>query len=228
MSADDSRPTIEETPKDRALELSRRAAGIAPGIGSILGRGGSKRRLSADGKGWETTTTLLSSIDGLEEAASVSPGIYQAYEEKAYEVRLVVMGCTYFAVKIDSQSDESSRLDWRNRPEYTAGIVECMEIPEEVRLAVFKFLDTLSIVFGSFDFIVSPSNEWIFLELNTGAFSPDCYSKRDGDRAAMNWQNALSNGRSGKSFSSHKNCPSEKDGKKTDHQMISSSPTSYH
>lgn len=106
------------------------------------------------------------SIDGLEKETELSPGIFQVYVEKKYEVRLVVMGKSQFAFKIDSQTDETSKFDWRQRPKYTTGIIEKMDIPRYIQQTLHDFMKRANIVFGSFDFIVTPNDEWVFLEIN--------------------------------------------------------------
>ncbi len=127
------------------------------------------------GPGWveggrtlDFLNTEIVSLSGFEEASVLTPGIYQRYVPKAYEVRLIVMGRTLFAVRIDSQSDATSEFDWRQRPQYTQGIVDIIVVPEHIRQRVHRFLDRCDIIFGSFDFIVTTGGEWVFLEINTG------------------------------------------------------------
>lgn len=121
-----------------------------------------------DGIGYEFSSAEIGSLRDLEDSATLTPGIYQRYVHKAYEVRLVVMGLSLFAVRINSQSDPSAAFDWRQRPQYTRGIVERMDLPAHVQDRVLRFMKAAGIFFGSFDFIVTPNNEWVFLEINTG------------------------------------------------------------
>src|SRR5215213_8601962 len=57
-------------------------------------------------------TTILPRGHALDSVA-LAPTIFQPYIEKAYELRCVVMGDTIFAAKLDSQTQESTRKDWR-------------------------------------------------------------------------------------------------------------------
>lgn len=124
--------------------------------------------LEDNGDAFEFFNTSIKDASSITDDASLMPGIYQNYVEKAYEVRLVVMGRTLFSVKIDSQTDPDAQFDWRTRPGYTEGLTSVIETPNIIRRKIHKFLDKSGIIFGSFDFIVSPAGDWIFLEINTG------------------------------------------------------------
>lgn len=93
-----------------------------------------------------------------------TPAIYQAEVEKAFEVRMTVMGREVFAAKILSQATTKGRLDWRLA--YSELVMEKIEVPPEVAERSFALMERLGIVFGCFDFIVSPDGQWVFLEVN--------------------------------------------------------------
>ena len=48
------------------------------------------------------------------ESVQFAPHLFQAYIEKAYEVRVTIIGNDIFAVRIDSQASERTRIDWRH------------------------------------------------------------------------------------------------------------------
>ncbi len=94
-----------------------------------------------------------------------TPGIFQPYVEKQFEIRIVVIGRELFACAIDSQNSERSREDWRrydlkNTP-YTP-----YELPADLADKIRRYMDRLGLVFGSIDMIVTPEGEHIFLEIN--------------------------------------------------------------
>jgi hypothetical protein len=62
---------------------------------------------------------------------SVTPGIFQAHIEKAYEVRATVVRSRIFAAKIDSQSAFATRTDWRRAPFEVQ--YEAISLPPEIR-----------------------------------------------------------------------------------------------
>jgi glutathione synthase/RimK-type ligase-like ATP-grasp enzyme len=93
-----------------------------------------------------------------------TPSIYQAIIPKAYELRVTVMGRQVFTAKVLSQETEEGKLDWRRA--YRELKMSPAEIPDEVRERCFLLMERLGIVFGCFDFIVTPEGESVFLEVN--------------------------------------------------------------
>ncbi|MEU7030013.1 ATP-grasp ribosomal peptide maturase [Streptomyces sp. NPDC046275] len=82
---------------------------------------------------------------------------------KQYEVRLVAVDGNLFAGTLHGTS-EKARTDWRTDYEHIEyGITE---VPDNVATAVRRFMASYGIVFGSFDFAVTPDNEWVFFENN--------------------------------------------------------------
>lgn len=94
----------------------------------------------------------------------LSPGIFQRKVEKAYELRVTYMGDYAVAARMDSQENPETVLDWRHAS--TDVRITPTTLPEEVDHACRRLMKELGIVFGCFDFIVTPENEYIFLEVN--------------------------------------------------------------
>ncbi|HAT1596719.1 TPA: hypothetical protein JAN72_11905 [Legionella pneumophila] len=95
----------------------------------------------------------------------VVPGIYQNYVEKKYELRVTCFGSHISAVKIDSQKHYSGQVDWRKIPSHELSLSE-VELPQSIKNKIILFMIKIGVVFGCFDFIVTPDDELIFLELN--------------------------------------------------------------
>lgn len=93
------------------------------------------------------------------------PGIYQPQIKKKYELRVVCFGDYIVAAKLNSQLDEDTKLDWRAMRGNNLS-VEPYKLPIQIKNRLRNFMDKLGIVFGSFDFIVTPDNKYIFLEVN--------------------------------------------------------------
>ena len=89
------------------------------------------------------------------------------YVEKMYEVRVTIMGKYTFACKLDSQAqdNETGKIDWRQGYDYNIHH-ERMLLPKEIEGFCKIFLKRLKLNFGCFDFIVTPNNEYVFLECN--------------------------------------------------------------
>lgn len=95
----------------------------------------------------------------------VVPGIYQQYVEKKYELRVTCFGSHISAVKIDSQKYASGKIDWRKISGDELSLSE-VELPQVIQDKIILFMKKIGVVFGCFDFIVTPDNEFVFLELN--------------------------------------------------------------
>lgn len=99
-----------------------------------------------------------------------TPSIFQPYIEKAFEIRIVVIGRQLFACAIHSQQSERTREDWR-RYDLDNTPHEPYELPAEVANKLLVLVERMGLVFGSIDMIVTPAGEHIFLEINpTGQF----------------------------------------------------------
>lgn len=100
-------------------------------------------------------------------AFSQTVSFVQEYIEKAFELRVTVVGEEVFACKIDSQAqqEDTGRIDWRQG--YEHGLKQgAYALPDTVSLRCVAFLHRMGLNFGCFDFIVTPSGEYVFLECN--------------------------------------------------------------
>ena len=94
-----------------------------------------------------------------------NPLVLQEYIEKQYEVRYTVVGNKHYVCRIDSQSSETAKEDWRrydipNTPHYA------INPPQEIRDKVDRMMKILGLEFGALDFVITPDNDWVFLEIN--------------------------------------------------------------
>ena len=93
-----------------------------------------------------------------------TPGIYQKLVPKAYELRITVMGRRVFAAKVLSQQTQKGKLDWRRS--YDELRFEPTDPPPVVARQCLELLQELGLVFGCFDFVVTPAGAPVFLEVN--------------------------------------------------------------
>lgn len=99
-------------------------------------------------------------VDSVRESACM----FQEFIEKKHELRVTVFEDQIFTCKIESQKSDLTRFDWRRQdslPYATVG-----ELPDSIANACLKMLDDFGLRFGAFDFIVTPDDEHIFLEVN--------------------------------------------------------------
>jgi len=108
------------------------------------------------------TPTHLAQID----LVRTLPTLFQEFIEKKYELRVTVVGERVFPVKIDSQANPLTVVDWRN-PTYINDLhYSPIELSEKVSKICLGMLDNLGLSFGAFDFAVDTRNELYFLEVN--------------------------------------------------------------
>ncbi len=122
--------------------------------------------------GWEgaATTAVLGTAEVAsedlpdDEILRATPGIFQARVDKAYELRVTVFGGFLAAARLDSQAVEEARLDSRaGGPRLP---IRPAELPPALARRCFDLLEQLGIVFGCFDFAVTPAGEPVFFEVN--------------------------------------------------------------
>lgn len=93
-----------------------------------------------------------------------APGIYQELVPKAFELRITMIGDRAFSGKINSQETKNGKLDWRRSYEDVS--MEPYELPEELLRKCRELMRRLGLLFGCFDFIVTPDGRSVFLEVN--------------------------------------------------------------
>ena len=102
-----------------------------------------------------------------EEAFSQTVTFIQEYIPKKFELRITVVGEEIFSTKINSQlmKEGKGKEDWRQG--YDWGLKwEPFELPIEIAKKCLQFLKKMRLNFGCFDFIVTPDDEYVFLECN--------------------------------------------------------------
>ncbi|WP_102597094.1 hypothetical protein [Xanthomonas arboricola] len=118
-----------------------------------------------DGSSHEYMSSMISAQDlendGMLQA---SPLIYQRFVEKAYELRVAVFGRACIAAKLHSADDPDLLVDWRHPSKHP--VIEPYNLPDVLRDCCFRMMDALGLVHGSFDFIVKPDGQFVFLEVN--------------------------------------------------------------
>ncbi|MFF1790489.1 ATP-grasp ribosomal peptide maturase [Kitasatospora sp. NPDC058243] len=92
-------------------------------------------------------------------AVSACPHLFQAKVPKLFDARVTAVGNRLFGVRVDSPD-----LDWRRRQDR----MTCtpIDVPEPVARSVATYLGELRLVYGAFDFAVTASGDWYFLECN--------------------------------------------------------------
>lgn len=121
--------------------------------GGVLGPSGQRRFLPV----------ALVSANHVDDGVRGTAHLFQERVDKAYEVRLTVIGDRMFPVAIHAGS-ESARLDWRT--DYPSLTYEPVAMPRDVAEGVRRLMAELGLFFGALDFAVTPDGRWVFFEVN--------------------------------------------------------------
>lgn len=104
------------------------------------------------------------------ETVRYAPCLIQEYVRKSFEVRLTVINRKAFAVALNAPESyptgtHPGTTDWRavqrEGIEYSV-----LQLPEKIESLCVELLDQLGLVFGAIDLIVTPEQEYVFVEVN--------------------------------------------------------------
>jgi glutathione synthase/RimK-type ligase-like ATP-grasp enzyme len=135
------------------------AAEVGPIVVKPLSAGG----IVENGQRRIIYTTPVPEVDIGDAAVALTAHLFQARLSKQYEVRLTVVDDRLFATRIDASS-EAAKMDWRCDPDSLQ--YSRIEIPASVHTGVLKVMHRLRLRFAAADFIVTPDDQWVFLEMN--------------------------------------------------------------
>jgi ATP-grasp ribosomal peptide maturase len=107
------------------------------------------------------TPEHLSDLRGIEHTAHQ----FQAWVDKHRECRVTVVGDHIFVVAIDAHSP-AAYVDWR--ADYDALAYAVIEPPDTVTSGIADLMRRLGLAYGALDFVITPQDDWVFLEINAG------------------------------------------------------------
>jgi len=117
------------------------------------------------GQGSIFTSTVsdedLTDLSGL----TLAPVTFQEHILKACDLRVTVVGATVFATAILSQEDPAARTDWRAATDDHLHHTP-HDLPDHIAQRCKALVLTLGLTFGAIDLILTPSGEYVFLEIN--------------------------------------------------------------
>lgn len=113
-----------------------------------------------------TNIVKESDLDGIE-TLQYCPMQFQQKLEKAVELRVTIVGDQLFTFAIDSQKLDNAKLDWRREGTVLLKDWVPYELPLEIEEKLLQMMDIYQINYGAVDIIVTPENEYYFLEINS-------------------------------------------------------------
>ena len=133
------------------------------------------------GKSLFTSIMTDSAVENLD-LIGITPGIFQQLVPKAYELRVTVVGSRVFSARINSQSRPETSIDWRRLP-FAVDAVH--DLPPDIETKIQAVMKAFGLIYGAFDFIVTPDSRYVFLVASGGT---TCGSKRSsGFRSRPPW-----------------------------------------
>lgn len=125
-----------------------------------------------------TYTSLISVNDIKDLPNTFFPSLIQQKINKKYELRIFFMNDKFYPMAIFSQQDNKTKIDFRNYNREKPNRTVPYKLPDEIEKKLTKFIHSSQLNTGSIDMIVSPANEYYFLEVNPsgqfGSLSYDC------------------------------------------------------
>lgn len=105
--------------------------------------------------------------EDLQDAESLRycPMVFQEQISKQQELRVVYVNGNVFVGALDASVYAASKVDWR-KPGGEVGAWQHHQFPDEFVRRLQAFMGKFGLLFGALDFILTPSGEYVFLEVN--------------------------------------------------------------
>jgi len=121
--------------------------------------------------GGEPTRPFTVSVERRDAADSAAirhcPVVFQEKIAKRVELRVTVVGSKVFAAEIRSQESLRQTTDWRHAPEYAQSRFYAVHVlPAPIEDRCVRLVEALGLSFGALDLILTPDDEYVFLEVN--------------------------------------------------------------
>lgn len=104
--------------------------------------------------------------------------LFQEYIPKHVELRIYVLKEKFFTMAIFSQANPRTRTDFRQYDDKIPTRTAPYTLPESINKCIHAFMKKIGTNTGSIDMVLTPNNEYIFLEINTigqfGMVSQSC------------------------------------------------------
>lgn len=129
---------------------------IKPYESGLVGKGD-------DAEAIYTSVVKESDIENIESTRH-TPVLLQEYVPKKKELRITIVGSEVFSAEIDSQATAGTSIDWRRNPYGVS--YKARQLPDRIRGKCVEILKSYGLNFGAIDMILTPSDEYVFLEIN--------------------------------------------------------------
>jgi len=107
-------------------------------------------------------------LAALEDGLALCPMTFQEHIPKARELRVVVVGDRMWTAAVDSPVYAGAEVDWRRDGVGLLDQWTPTTLPAQDAGQVRVLMETLGLTYGALDLIVTPTGEYVFLEVNPG------------------------------------------------------------
>jgi ATP-GRASP peptide maturase of grasp-with-spasm system len=115
--------------------------------------------------------------------SKIFPSCIQKYVRKKIELRVFYLDGECYSMAIFSQMDNQTKLDFRNYNFSKPNRCVPYNIDESLKIKIVTFMNFMNLNTGSLDFILTPKNEYVFLEVNPsgqyGMIEYNCFYSLD-------------------------------------------------
>ncbi|THF51794.1 grasp-with-spasm system ATP-grasp peptide maturase [Flavobacterium supellecticarium] len=115
---------------------------------------------------FSTSSKLITEDDVEENESFFLPSFFQKYIEKKYEIRSFYIDGLFKSMAIFSQQNEKTKIDFRNYDRIRPNRCVPYLLPKALERKLHKLMIQMELNCGSFDIIVTPQNQYYFLEVN--------------------------------------------------------------
>ena len=119
-----------------------------------------------DGSNYNHYTQIIDEKDLQSMPESFGYSLFQVYEEKKFELRIFYLDGRFYSMAIFSQSNERTKVDFRNYDKVKPNRTVPFSLPNEIEERLSSLMAELNLKSGSIDMIINKENEYIFLEVN--------------------------------------------------------------
>lgn len=111
-------------------------------------------------------TKLVSMEDAFLLPESFAYSFFQERLIKKYAIRTFFLDGNIYSSAIFSQSDDKTKIDFRNYNREKPNRVIPFKLPTEIENKILLLMNKLKFTSGSLDFVYTAKNEFVFLEIN--------------------------------------------------------------
>lgn len=109
-----------------------------------------------------TSQVLAQDLENVEEVR-VCAHLFQEMLRKSMDLRVIVIGRRIFTIGIHAHAPQTA-LDWR--VDYSSLSYSVEQLPTEIEQKVLQLVRHFDLQYSSMDFILTPTGEYIFIEMN--------------------------------------------------------------